>query len=80
MVESTPVLREYARRMWLRHEQVLARTIATELGLPDDDLTCAAFARFALEAADLLDGRPEPEQAANTIFALLEHGWPGSLE
>lgn len=78
MIRETPVLREYARRMWLRHETALARTLAEDIGAPEDDLTCAAFARFALEGADLLDGHPDPKKAADTIFALLQHGWPHS--
>ncbi|GAA3598422.1 hypothetical protein GCM10022419_097380 [Nonomuraea rosea] len=71
MIESTPALRDYARRMWPRHEAALA----AEAGVPEDDLTCAAFARFALEAAHLIHGHPAPGQAAEAIFALLEHGW-----
>ncbi|MEU7831493.1 MULTISPECIES: helix-turn-helix domain-containing protein [unclassified Nonomuraea] len=75
MVESTPALRDYARHMWLRHEAALARALADETGAPQDDITCAAFARFVLEAAHVIHGHPAPEQAATAIFNLLEHGW-----
>jgi AcrR family transcriptional regulator len=75
MIEHTPALRDYARRMWLRHETALTRALADEVGAPEDDITCAAFARFALEAAHLVHGHAAPEQAANAIFTLLEHGW-----
>lgn len=78
MVEETPVLRDYARRMWMRHETALARALASDIGAPEDDLTCAAFARFALEGAHLIEGHSDPEEAADTVFALLEHGWPHS--
>jgi AcrR family transcriptional regulator len=75
MVEDTPALRDYARRMWLRHEATLARTIAHEVGAPEDDITCAALARFALESAHVIHAHPAPEQAADAIFDLLENGW-----
>lgn len=76
MVEDTPTLRDYARRMWLRHESALARAIAAEIDMPEDDVTCAAFARFALEAADLAHRHADPPRAVDAIFALLENGWP----
>ncbi|MFB9432822.1 TetR/AcrR family transcriptional regulator [Streptoalloteichus tenebrarius] len=75
LVENTPALREYARRMWTRHQTALAHAIAEEVGAPADDVTCAALARFALEAHDLIGGHPDPRAAAEQIFALLEHGW-----
>jgi AcrR family transcriptional regulator len=75
MVESTPALRDYARQMWLRHETALARTIATEIGAPEDDVTCAALARFALEAVELAHRKPDPTKAVDAIFTLLEQGW-----
>ena len=75
MVEDTPVLREYARRMWLRHETALAHAIAADIGAPDDDPACAGLARFALDAGDLAHRHPDPDTAAQALFALLEHGW-----
>lgn len=75
MVENTPALSDYARRMWLRHEAALAHALAEDSGAGEDDITCAAFARFTLEAAHLIHGHPAPEQAADAIFALLEQGW-----
>ncbi|MEV0150961.1 MULTISPECIES: TetR/AcrR family transcriptional regulator [unclassified Nonomuraea] len=75
MVENTPALRDYARRMWLRHEAALAHALADAIGAPHDDIACAAFARFTLEAAHLVHSHPAPEQATDAIFNLLEHGW-----
>ena len=75
LTESTPALREYGKRMWLRHETALARVIADEIGAPADDLACAALARFVLSARDLIAKHPDPHQAAAEIFGLLEHGW-----
>ena len=75
MVEDTPVLRDYARRMWLRHETALTKAIADEVGSPADDIGCAALARFALESVPLAHRHPDPPQAVDTIFALLEPGW-----
>lgn len=77
MVEETPALREYAHRMWMRHETALARAIAEETGAPEDDAACAALARFALNAPLLARSHPDPHRAAHEIFALLERGWSG---
>ncbi|WP_433656816.1 TetR/AcrR family transcriptional regulator [Nocardia sp. CA-128927] len=78
MIADTPVLRDYARRMWLRHETALATTIAEEVGAPTDDAACAALARFALDASDLIERHPDPRRAADEIFAILEKGWAAS--
>ncbi|MEU7638484.1 MULTISPECIES: TetR/AcrR family transcriptional regulator [unclassified Streptomyces] len=76
LVDQTPALRDYARRMWLQHEIDLAAAIADESGAPADDPLCRALARFALEARDLGHGSPDPEAAIRRAFDLLEHGWP----
>ncbi|MEU9010164.1 helix-turn-helix domain-containing protein [Streptomyces sp. NPDC048479] len=75
MVEDTPALRDYAHRMWMRHEEAVARAIAEEVGAPEVDVTSAALARFALEARGLIQRHPDPRRAADEVFALLEHGW-----
>ncbi|MFD7593739.1 TetR/AcrR family transcriptional regulator [Kitasatospora sp. NPDC059812] len=78
MVQETPALRDYAHRMWTRHETALARAIAEAVAAPEDDVSCAALARFALEARGLILRHPEPRRAADEAFALLEHGWAAS--
>ncbi|SHF61934.1 TetR/AcrR family transcriptional regulator [Streptoalloteichus hindustanus] len=75
LVENTPALRDYAHRMWMRHEAALARVIAEEIGAPEDDLTCAALARFALEIRNLTRGHPDPRRAGDALFTLLDRGW-----
>lgn len=75
MVQDTPALRDYAHHMWTRHETALASAIAGEVGAPEDDLTCAALARFALEARILIQRHNDPRQAADAAFALLTSGW-----
>ncbi|SHF64800.1 TetR/AcrR family transcriptional regulator [Streptoalloteichus hindustanus] len=75
MIENTPALREYARRMWLRHETALAQAIAAELDAPEGDVACAALARFALEAVELAHRHPDPTEAVEVIFTMLERGW-----
>ncbi|MFF7972721.1 TetR family transcriptional regulator [Streptomyces sp. NPDC007905] len=74
LINSTPALIEYYRRMWMRHERALAETIAADLGAPADDPACAALAHFALEARALA-GTADPEAAVNAAFDLLEKGW-----
>lgn len=79
MVEETPILREYAGKMWLRHEVALAKAIVADIGAPEDDLICAVLARVALDAVEVARRRPDPGQAVDEIFALLERGWRGSF-
>jgi AcrR family transcriptional regulator len=75
LIDTTPALREHARRMWLRHENALAAVIAADAGLPEDDAGCQALAHFALEAVTLVRGRDDAESALDRIFALLDTGW-----
>ncbi|MEU4086608.1 TetR/AcrR family transcriptional regulator [Streptomyces aureus] len=77
LIDTTPALREYARRMWLRHEHALAAAIAEDAGLPDDDPGCRALAHFALEAPVLVRGTGDPDAALDRIFDLLANGWTG---
>ncbi|ANP55243.1 AcrR family transcriptional regulator [Streptomyces griseochromogenes] len=82
LINSTPALIEYHRRMWMRHERALAEAVAADLGAPADDPACAALAHLALEARALAGTSPDPEAAVNAAFDLLEKGWeavrPGS--
>lgn len=75
LVLETPALRDYGHRMWTRHQDALARAIAEETGVPADDVRCAALARFALEAREVIFDREDRERAADEVFGLLEHGW-----
>lgn len=75
LVRTTPALSDYAHRMWMRHQDALARAIAQDLGVTPDDLRSAALARFALETSALAHRADDPERAVDVAFDLLEHGW-----
>lgn len=75
LVNETPALQEYMRRMWLRHETALAAAIAKAIGAPENDVRVAALAHFAMESPSLVHGREDPRRALEEIFDLLEHGW-----
>ncbi len=75
LVGDTPALREYAHRMWVRHQAALAQAIAEDIGAPEGDAACEALARFALDAVGLARGQADPRQAVARAFDLLEHGW-----
>lgn len=75
LVTSTPALADYAHRMWMRHQDALAHAIADDADTPPDDPRCAALARFALETSALAQRAPNPEQAVDAAFDLLDHGW-----
>ncbi|MFI0977356.1 TetR/AcrR family transcriptional regulator [Streptomyces sp. NPDC021093] len=75
LVTRTPALSEYGHRMWMRHQDALARAIAQDAGAPPDDPRSTALARFALETSALAHRAANPEQAVDVAFDLLEHGW-----
>ncbi|MFB6579611.1 MULTISPECIES: TetR/AcrR family transcriptional regulator [unclassified Streptomyces] len=75
LVESTPALRDYARRMWSRHERTLADTLAEATGLAPEDPAVTGLARFALEAPGLARASEDPARTMRDVFALLENGW-----
>lgn len=75
LVESTPALRNYHRRMVMRHERSVAHAIAEDQGLPADDPTCAALAHFALDTNHVAESTPDPESTIRGAFDLLERGW-----
>ncbi|MFJ9950668.1 TetR/AcrR family transcriptional regulator [Kitasatospora sp. NPDC091207] len=75
LVRHTPALNEYAHRMWIRHQDALARAVAGATGSAADDPRCTALARFALEASALARDSDDPARAVDAAFDLLEHGW-----
>ncbi|MFI1170032.1 TetR/AcrR family transcriptional regulator [Streptomyces melanogenes] len=75
LVNDTPALREYGHRMWMRHQDALARAIAEATGSRPDDYRCAALAHFALEASAFAHRTDDPEGAMDAAFALLQDGW-----
>lgn len=78
LVRGTPALSEYWRRMWMRHEDALRRTLAAETGAPETDPGCAALAHFALETSALAIRAEDPARTVEAAFAILEHGWRAS--
>ncbi|MFK0157428.1 TetR/AcrR family transcriptional regulator [Streptomyces sp. NPDC090493] len=75
LVDSTPVLRAYAERMWTRYADSLGAAIADEFGVDHDDLACATLARFVLDIPAIARGRQDRRAAVEAIFGILTHGW-----
>ncbi|MCI3928792.1 TetR/AcrR family transcriptional regulator [Streptomyces sp. AN091965] len=75
LVNDTPALSEYGHRMWMRHQDALARAVAEATGARPDDYRCAAFAHFALEASAFALRADDPGRALDAAFALLRDGW-----
>jgi AcrR family transcriptional regulator len=75
LVADTPALAEYGHRMWMRHEDALARAIAEAGGSRPDDYRCAALAHFALATTAFAHRADNAEHALDAAFALLEQGW-----
>ncbi|WP_298876018.1 TetR/AcrR family transcriptional regulator [uncultured Microbacterium sp.] len=75
LITDTPALRDYASRMWLRHEDALAAAIAETTGQSEPDAETRVYARMALQLQILAF---EHDDAAATIeagFRIFERGW-----
>ena len=78
LARSTPGLREYARRMWARHEHALARAIADELGQDEPSPQVRALAHIVTDLPGFLLAAEVPAlERLDGVFALLRHGWAG---
>lgn len=74
-LNATPALRDYAARMWLRHEDALADAVAAELGKERPDAHIRVFARFVLQIQTMVNESDDPEATLGAGFAVLENGW-----
>ncbi|SEF26523.1 DNA-binding transcriptional regulator, AcrR family [Amycolatopsis pretoriensis] len=76
LLAATPQLRDYFERIRRRWEKSLAVAIAQEAGLPDDDVSAAALARYVMGAVELGHDSGDPRAAMPVLFARLRRGWP----
>jgi len=60
LVENTPELTGYVRRMIMRHENALAQAIAEATGSDPGDIAVTGLAHFALEAVAIARRRAGP--------------------
>lgn len=74
-LNETPALREYATRMWLRHEGALADAIAEELGVSAPTPEIRVFARFVLQMQTLVSESDDQRASLEAGFAILDGGW-----
>ncbi|MEV7694221.1 TetR/AcrR family transcriptional regulator [Microbacterium sp. NPDC089189] len=74
-LNETPALREYAARMWLRHEGALADAIADELGLSAPTPEIRVYARFVLQMQTLVSESDDQRASLEAGFAILDGGW-----
>lgn len=79
LVDSTPALRSHYERMWTRHTGTLGAAIASEFGLPADDLRCVTLARFVLDIPALTSTRSDRRAAVETVFEILCKGWQNPI-
>lgn len=77
LIDGTPALREYAQRMWTRHETSLADAIAREMGAPSGDTTSRVLAGFVLQIPTIAQAQRNAEEAIELGFDILARGWPG---
>ncbi|MFI7423222.1 TetR/AcrR family transcriptional regulator [Nonomuraea sp. NPDC049684] len=76
LVARTPALSDYARRMWLRHEEELAKAIRRAgPEAPGAAVAARALARFVLDRTQPWR-RDDPRAEIDAAFTLLAHGWP----
>ncbi|WP_394194622.1 TetR/AcrR family transcriptional regulator [Microbacterium foliorum] len=74
-LNETPALREYAARMWLRHEDALADAIAVELGLTLATPEIRVYSRFVLQMQLLVNESDDQLGILAAGFTVLESGW-----
>lgn len=74
-LNETPALRDYAAKMWLRHEDALAEAIAEELGLPGPTAEIRVYARFVLQLQLLVTDSDDQLATLDAGFHVLENGW-----
>ncbi|MCK2037764.1 TetR/AcrR family transcriptional regulator [Microbacterium sp. SSW1-49] len=74
-LNETPALRDYAARMWLRHEDALSDAIADELGLPEPTAEIRVYSRFILQMQLLVNDTDDQLGTLDAGFAILERGW-----
>ncbi|MVU77074.1 TetR family transcriptional regulator [Nocardia sp. ET3-3] len=75
LIEETPALSSYFRKMWGRHEGALARAIAEDLGRAPDDVAVVSLAHFVFGALEVARRGEDPAGDLERIFELLENGW-----
>lgn len=74
-LNDTPALRDYAARMWLRHEDALAAAIADELGLTAPTPEIRVYSRFVLQMQPLVTENDDQLGILDAGFRVLESGW-----
>jgi AcrR family transcriptional regulator len=74
-LNETPALREYAAKMWLRHEDALADAIAGELGRDAPTAEIRVYARFVLQMQTLVSQSGDQLATLRAGFAIFENGW-----
>nr|AIA15923.1 Bacterial regulatory proteins, tetR family [uncultured bacterium] len=74
-LNETPALRDYASKMWLRHEDALAAAIADELGLSVPTAEIQVYSRFVLQMQILVSESDEQRATLAAGFDILENGW-----
>lgn len=79
LLNTTPALRDYAGKMWLRHEDALAQAIAGELGRPTPTPEIRAYSRFVLQMQLLINEDEDQLTVLDAGFRVLEDGW-GPIE
>jgi AcrR family transcriptional regulator len=74
-LNATPALRDYAARMWLRHEDALAAVIAADAGVDEPSPEVRAYSRFVLQIQILASESDDPVGVCEAGFAVLTDGW-----
>lgn len=75
LITDTPALRDYASRMWLRHEDALAAAIAETTGQSEPDAETRVYARMVLQLQILAFEHDDAEAMIEAGFRLFERGW-----
>ena len=75
LVEATPALSLYSRRMWMRHEQSLGATIRKESEKKLGKIEAESIAHFVLDAFHRSMLAPQEKATLRSLFEILRNGW-----
>lgn len=77
LIDSTPELSNYAKSMWMRHEQSLASIIQKEAKKKISKIEAEAIAHFCLDSLHRSLKFANPKANIDSLFSLLKNGWNG---
>ncbi|RZA22584.1 MAG: TetR family transcriptional regulator [Proteobacteria bacterium] len=75
LIDSTPELSAYSKKMWMRYEESLAKLLQKQSKKSLGTFEAEAIAHFILDSAHRSMRAPDPRKALHAMFKVLKEGW-----